>query len=298
MKRILTAAALASGLTGWQAGQDLTLAQTQAPAPAGNIVIDYVEPADPKRLFVDDKDLQAQFLRSKDIYDRMTKHRLLERYKEFLSPLRLVGTLRIRIKDCDEGAFFDRGDTSVTLCYDYIAGFEATAPKDGEPNKDFTPEGITYDDAVVGSIVGSLLHETGHALFYMFQIPVLGREEDAADQIAAFVMLQFGKDVGRMMIKGSLWKMHNFAGQNVSYWDQHSSPKQRFSNFICIAYGADPDSFKELITFLQPETRVNNCAREYAQVRLAFMTTVMPHIDEVLMQKILEKKWVELLEGK
>ena len=32
-------------------------------------------------------------------------------------------------------------------------------------------------------------------------IPVFGREEDAADQLSAFLMLQFGKDVARTTIR-------------------------------------------------------------------------------------------------
>ena len=50
------------------------------------------------------------------------------------------------------------------------------------------------------------LHETGHAVFNMLQIPVLGREEDAADQFAAYLMLRLGKDEARRMILGSAYQ--------------------------------------------------------------------------------------------
>ena len=33
------------------------------------------------------------------------------------------------------------------------------------------------------------LHETGHAAFDIFQVPLFGREEDAADLFAAYIML-------------------------------------------------------------------------------------------------------------
>jgi hypothetical protein len=40
------------------------------------------------------------------------------------------------------------------------------------------------------------LHETGHAVFDLLEVPVLGREEDAADLFSAYIMLHFGKDDG------------------------------------------------------------------------------------------------------
>ena len=42
--------------------------------------------------------------------------------------------------------------------------------------------------------VSTMLHETGHAIFYLLEIPIFGREEDAADAIASYVALQFGDD--------------------------------------------------------------------------------------------------------
>jgi hypothetical protein len=215
-------------------------------------------------------------------------------YREFLSPIVWPGTLRLRIATCDNGAFFDRSDTSITICYDYIAGFEKTAPKQGHPNTELTPDGITYDDVVTGSVVSALLHETGHALFYYFQIPVLGGEEDAADQIAAFTMLQFGRDLGRMMIKGTLWKWRSQAQDtNHSYWDEHSSPLQRFANFLCIAYGADQAAFKDLVGYL-PKGREPGCRREYDQVHAAFNATVLPHVSQDRIPQIRTEvaKWI------
>ena len=47
--------------------------------------------------------------------------------------------------------------------------------------------GFRREDALVGGFVSTLLHETGHAIFYLLDIPIFGREEDAADAIAAYV---------------------------------------------------------------------------------------------------------------
>ena len=44
--------------------------------------------------------------------------------------------------------------------------------------------GIAPIDTIVGPFVDTSLHEFAHALFDMLQLPVLGRLEDAADQVS------------------------------------------------------------------------------------------------------------------
>ena len=64
-------------------------------------------------------------------------------------------------------------------------------------------ENISLEDAVVGPFVDVLLHELSHAIFDMLKIPLFGKEEDAADQLAAFILLQFGNEVARRTITGA-----------------------------------------------------------------------------------------------
>ena len=53
--------------------------------------------------------------------------------------------------------------------------------------------------------VATLLHETGHAAFDIMDIPVFGREEDAADQFEGLLALQFGKETARTVVKGDAY---------------------------------------------------------------------------------------------
>lgn len=58
---------------------------------------------------------------------------------------------------------------------------KALAPPRFEP----TPENIALrDDFIRGNVNFTLLHEIGHLLVWAYDLPVLGREEDAADQFA------------------------------------------------------------------------------------------------------------------
>jgi len=100
-------------------------------------------------------------------------------------------------------------------------------------------------------------------------------------------MLQFGEEVARTAIKGVFYDY--LKGSELSggvYWDVHSSPAQRYSNYLCMAYGRYPELFKELADqWLSPD-RAPNCAREYQRVLNAFNKTIRPHVDEALMQKV------------
>ena len=243
-----------------------------------NILIDYVEPHDP--------DLE-------DVYNRLQSAGILEWYSQFLAPLDLPRKLRLKTLECGaENAFYSPSDNSITLCYEIVKAVEGVAPTET------TPEGISPRDVIVGTVASILLHETGHALFDLYQIPVLGKEEDAADQAAGYILMQFGSDVALHAINGVLWWWGSIANQSTpifsDFSDVHSTPLQRLRNFLCIAYGHDPETFKHLAVDqdILEKGRAERCAAEFRQVELAFKTTILTHADPTLMQTVLSRKWL------
>ena len=294
MYRITSAAVLILALSAaaW------TPAKAQTPPWQGmgnpNVVVDYIEPrkpVDPKdKSYADDS---AAYDRMMKIYDRYKKRQVLEEFSAFLSPLRLPHTLRVRLVQCNTvNAFYNDLEWSINICYEWIDETEGDAPKD------VSPEGITRQEAIVGGFVGVLLHEAGHAVNDIFNIPVLGREEDAADQMAGFLMLQFGKGVARTAMMGTAYTWLTFSRTDRAvYWDVHSTPAQRFYNFLCIAYGAEPEVFKDLVDRFMNKDRVANCKHEYEQVRNAFVKTMLPHIDQDKMKKVQAMQWLRPDDG-
>jgi Putative metallopeptidase len=74
-------------------------------------------------------------------------------------------------------------------------------------------------------------------------VPIMGREEDAADQFAAYLLLQFAKDDARRLILGVAYAYNVDASKPVPpkknpFADEHGLPAQRFYNVLCMAYGA------------------------------------------------------------
>jgi hypothetical protein len=220
------------------------------------------------------------------VYERLKQRKVLEQLRDFLSPLILPVTLRITALQCGEtNAFWAGRAEGLKLCYEYVDWVERLAPAET------TPEGFTPQDAIAGEFVEVTLHEMGHAVFDLFEVPVFGREEDAADEMAGFLMLQFGQDVALRTIGGTAYTYQQQALQShwsrTTFADEHETDQQRFYNYLCLAYGAQPATFQRFVdSNLLPAKRAANCGREYRQVQRAFMKTVMPHIDQELMKKV------------
>ncbi|MEA2937611.1 MAG: hypothetical protein QOC56_1115 [Alphaproteobacteria bacterium] len=301
MNRIASAATSAAVLAAALIWPDLSCTPASAQPPAApevfntKVRVDYLEPRKP----TDTTDRTfpvrlARYERFVKIYERYKERRVLEEYAQFLAPLRLPTTLRIRLAECNMvNAFYSPRDWQITMCYEWMDDTEQTAPKET------TRDGFTRQEVLVGGFLNVFLHETGHALFDILDIPVLGREEDAADQIAGFIMLQFGKEVARTTIKGSAYTWLRRARTRLpAYWDVHGTPAQRFYNYLCIAYGSDPETFKDFFDKgWIAKSRAERCPQEYEEVRLAFRKTLLPHIDQDLMKKVQERKWLRPEDG-
>jgi hypothetical protein len=229
------------------------------------------------------------------IFRRLKEVRFLEHLQEFLSPVRLPRTLRVRTAGCDGDANASYEDDTILICYEYIDEIWKTAPTETET----TPAGVTPVDALIGPILDTCLHEFGHAIFDMLKLPVFGREEDAADQVAAYITLQLGKDEARRRIGGTAYAFMTEAKAATQpltlrqFANEHGTPAQRFYNLLCIAYGADAKLFGDFVEkgYL-PRERAENCADEYKQVAFAFEKLVGPHIDRGLAKKVLHRSWL------
>jgi hypothetical protein len=214
------------------------------------------------------------------IYRTLRDGRALERIRDRLADWRLPRTITIRTKGCDGeiSAWYDPSHTTVTICYEYIAYIQDLAHTIGPAA---AAEGVTPENFVVGPLLDVMLHELAHAVFDLKKIPILGREEDAADQVAAYVLLEYGGRDTRRTI-ASIGSIH--AGQVTQappelkdFAGEHGLPAQRFFNLMCLSYGKDPKAFGDLVPkgFLTEE-RAQLCEHEYRQVSFAVQHLIMP----------------------
>jgi hypothetical protein len=242
------------------------------------IEIEYVLPKDPQH---------------QTIYERLREGRVLERLQRLLSPFRLPRKLAIKVEGCDGeiNAWYE--DDAVTVCYEYLDYVWRNSFKQTKF------EGAAQIDILLGPLFDVFLHEFGHVVFDVLDVPVFGREEDAADQFSAYIMLHFGKAEARRLILGTAYayKLEDEEPPEKSgmarFSDEHGTPAQRFYNLLCIAYGAEADLFADLVRkgYL-PKDRAEGCEGEYTQVRKAFERLIGPHIDLTLAKEVMERDWL------
>ena len=241
---------------------------------AERVIIDYVVPAHPGH---------------KEIYDALKQHQTLELVRGVLAPVRWPRPLRLELKGCDGESNAWYQDGAITVCYEYVEDIWRSA------NAPARPPAIAREDAFVGPMADVFLHEASHALFDMLRIPLLGREEDAADQLAAYHVLQLSKELRRKLILGVAWA---YAGElkvrrprdlhrrrlqvtrHATQADEHGTTAQRLYNLLCIAHGSDKELFTDVVEkgFL-PQQRAERCEDEYQQVDFAYKTLIAPHVD-------------------
>jgi len=219
-------------------------------------------------------------------YDRLRNMQLLERFAAANAAMRLPKPLLIKFAGCDGtiNAWYEPADGTVTFCYEYVADIDKLSAGG-------SAHGVGPDQAFEGAVVFILLHETAHAVFHLLKAPILGREEDAADQFAAFLLLRGGEGLARRVLGGAAWMyLHDAKGRmpdESDFADVHGLDSQRFYNVLCMAHGSNPSAFKGMVDkgYL-PKERAEGCPEEFQQVAYAVKKLIDPSVDATLAAKI------------
>ena len=170
------------------------------------------------------------------IFQLLKERQALEKFKGLLSALRLPRALLLKVEGCDGESNAWYGDDAVTVCYEYLADILKNAPKET------TPAGVTRTDAIIGPTLEVFLHEVGHAVFDYLSVPILGREEDAADQFAAYLLLQFAERDARRLIYGVAYSYNIDASQpsTKKILSPTSTAFRRSASTTCCAWHTGP----------------------------------------------------------
>ncbi len=187
---------------------------------------------------------------------RMRSARVLENIAGYLERFAHSRKLVMQLRDCGQSnAMFYPRANQIVLCTELVAHMR-------DQQRDH-PDQPARGLLVGGALFWVAAHEFGHALVHGRRWPVLGREEDAADQIATLVVLQ-----GRLSgpaLSGAIGFFDRDAGAQ-SMGDVHSLDPQRRINIACWAWGADPRAYANLARIV-PAQRRPSCRGEYLQMR-------------------------------
>jgi len=121
---------------------------------------------------------------------------------------------------------------------------------------------------VLGNTLFVMAHEMGHALMYEMNMPVLGREEDAADSFAVVTALKIGTGLSERVLTEAAkgWvlssKRDKKQGNALAFYDEHGLDLQRSYNVVCMMIGSNPEKYKTLAADTKlPEERQTSCVR-------------------------------------
>lgn len=132
-------------------------------------------------------------------------------------------------------------------------------------------DSVSLRQFVQGTLRFVLLHETGHAFVDLYDIPVLGREEDAADRFATWWMSPDAQQDGTDAIAAVEWwlasgRSSDASREQLAWWDEHGIDEQRGYQIICLLYGADPQTMGPLAgRHGLPAARRDSCIPEAAR---------------------------------
>lgn len=131
---------------------------------------------------------------------------------------------------------------------------------------------------VVGNTLFAVYHELGHALIDLLDLPVVGREEDAADGFAAVMMIPPEPDTIRdelIIAVADGWRLQSelmaSGGDQFPLWAEHALDEQRFFAVVCWLVGSDQEGFFEFADEAgMPLERIETCADDFERMKASW----------------------------
>ncbi len=187
----------------------------------------------------------------------------------------LPADITLRTKDCNEiNAFYDPKDASITVCYELMEHFFKLFKSTGKNDKE------AYN-SMFDAIRFVFLHELGHALIDIHEIPIAGSEEDAADRLSTYICLEeLGDEGARSAIAAAeafeIESKHS-GGNDLVFYDNHKLGQQRFYDIVCSLYGYNPDKYGGVVAKgLLPKERAVSCPSEYERLQTSWGKLLKP----------------------
>jgi Putative metallopeptidase len=178
----------------------------------------------------------------------------------------------MRFEECGEpNAFYEPAERAILVCFELVDELDQIFARDDDA-----------DRAVNDALLFTILHEAGHALIDVLQLPVAGREEDAADQLAAIILVD-GTPEGVVAAINGVRGLPEDAPEldESALAGEHSLTSQRYYNVLCLIYGSDPDTY---IGWAEdgtlPLERAARCPAEYERTLTSWQRLLGPALRE------------------
>ena len=182
--------------------------------------------------------------------------------------------ITVSFQECGTNATgYNASASLIVMCYELIEGFR----------QDFVSSEALRDKAPNWAVSAGefvLMHELGHALIHDWNLPVLGREEDAADQFATVLLSFGGRDLSRLSWAAAFQLLLASKQQpdESLIWDEHSSPLRRFQSITCLSYGSNPTEYSNLPETVLPADQRDQCIADFQQTSQSWGQMLRLHL--------------------
>ncbi len=190
--------------------------------------------------------------------------------------LRLPNRITISYRQCGSAnAYYWHSRHAIEICHELWDKRRRLYLSTGNAGRD--SESIAR--RLRAAMTFTFFHELGHALHDELDLPLLGRDEDAVDDIATLWMIRLGVgDAAQHAAFG-----HHLRAQQPKYrhaaWDEHGSGDQRGFSIGCLLYGADPERYMSTLERMNiPAPHLMRCKKDFATRRRAFDKLFAPHL--------------------
>ncbi|MCV2402541.1 DUF4344 domain-containing metallopeptidase [Marinomonas sp. C2222] len=177
----------------------------------------------------------------------------------------------------EDGPLFDGEKDTVFIPYSFLVEVEERFS-----DAQYEESGVSVEQATVDALVHTLFHEFAHAIIYFNEIPVTGREEDAADSFATVLLTEYfdrGEDIS--ISAADLFHLESGDYETIEDYDftgEHSLDAQRYYMIMCHVYGSDPESYGVNLEEMFEEERGYKCIDEYELARRSWLALLKPHM--------------------
>jgi len=129
-----------------------------------------------------------------------------------------------------------------------------------------------------------LYHEIGHALVHAYDLPILGKQEDAADALAMVISIALLEEPEIALAAAEVFELSVLANSQIgidNFWDSHSIDGKRMASLLCWVYGSDPERFASFIeSGYMPADRAEYCKNDYQSKVRDWMDVLDPYFKE------------------
>jgi len=195
---------------------------------------------------------------------------------ELKKQITLPFDIQVVFEECgDPDSYYDEDTREITICYELIDAYYYLFSRTLETRR-------ARNEAAKDATVAMFLHEVAHALIDGWDLPITGREEDAADQFSTLLLINQMPDGDHIALDSAnsfklLADLEKSQGKDYS--DPHSLDEQRFYNTLCLVYGHNPEEYEYLVkNGTLPADRAAQCEEDYARVDKSWQTLLAPHL--------------------